>query len=125
MLQLISSFAAIFSPNFWVFTTMRFFIGTSTAGIMIVAFILIMELTGPGKREMVTSLISVPLSIGEMIMPLFAYYLRSWNTFSLGIALPNLVFLVYFFVVPESPKWLISTGQLDKASVIMANVAKR
>lgn len=125
MLQLISSLVAPFSPNFWVFTTIRFFLGTATAGIMIVPFTLILEVTGPQKRELVTSLINIPLTVGEMIMPLFAYYLRSWNTFSLGIAIPNLLFLVYFFLVPESPKWLISTGQMEKASEIMTRVAKR
>ncbi|KOB51777.1 putative organic cation transporter, partial [Operophtera brumata] len=125
MLQLISSLAAPFSPNFWVFTIIRFFVGTATAGIMILPFTVILEFTGPRKRELVTSFINLPLTVGEMIMPLFAYYLRSWNTFSLGIAIPNLLFLVYFFLVPESPKWLISTGQLDKASEIMARVAKR
>lgn len=92
---------------------------------MIVPFTLLIELTGPEKRELVTSFINLPTAIGEIIIPLFAYYLKSWNTFSLGLALPNLLFLVYFFLVPESPKWLISTGNLDKASKIMTKVAKR
>lgn len=125
MVQLITSLAVPFSPNFWTFTAIRFFLGTATAGIMIAPYTLVLEITGPRKRELVCAMIQLPLTVGQMVMPVFAYYLRSWNKFSMGIAIPNILFLLYFFLVPESPKWLISTGQLDKASRIMTQAAKR
>ncbi|XP_030025908.1 organic cation transporter protein-like [Manduca sexta] len=123
-LQLIAGFAAPYCPDYWSFTTTRFFTGAATAGTMLTAFTLMMEMTGQQKRELMSCLCALPLTIGEMIMPAFAYYLRSWDKFSMGIAVPNVVFLVFFFLVPESPKWLISVGRLDEAAAVMEKVAK-
>ncbi|XP_037868070.1 organic cation transporter protein [Bombyx mori] len=122
--QLIAGFTAPFCPNYITFTLVRFFNGAAVAGALLTSFILMIETTGISKRELMNCIVSVPLSVGEMIMPMFSYYLRSWTRYSLGLALPNLVFLVLFFIVPESPKWLISVGRLEEASLIMTKIAK-
>jgi MFS family permease len=123
MLQLSFSLIQPFSPNYWTLTVIRFILGTSSAGIMVITFVYIVEITGPSKRELVTSFYHIPLALGEMIMPLFAYYLRSWALFSVGVGVPNLLFLMYFWVVPESAKWLISVGKLAEASKVIKKVA--
>ncbi|RVE41966.1 hypothetical protein evm_013375 [Chilo suppressalis] len=119
MMQLILSLVVPFSPNYWVFLALRLFLGASTAGIMAVTFVLVVEIVGSKKRELVTSLYHLPFALGQMILPLFSYYLRSWNKFSLGVGIPNLIFLLYIYLIPESPKWLISMGRLEEASQVM------
>ncbi|XP_075984956.1 organic cation/carnitine transporter 2-like [Anticarsia gemmatalis] len=123
LLQLATTMAEAFCPTYWSFTIVRFFLGISTAGTLLCAFIFIMELTGPRKRELVGCLGAIPLAIGEMTMPIIAYFLRSYDMFCLGVAVPNLLYLVYFFMMPESPKWLISMGRLEEASVVMKQAA--
>lgn len=124
MIQLCSSFATAFCKDYWTFTTIRFFLGAATGGNIIGAYVLMTEITGPAHRDFVTSAFHIPLAVGEIIMPVFAYYLTSWDKFSLGIAVPTVLYLSYFFVVPESPKWLISVGRLEEASVVMIKAAK-
>lgn len=104
---------------------MRFILGTATAGNMICSFVILIEVTGPSHRELATSLFHIPLAIGEIALPVFGYYLRNWDTFSMAVAIPTLIYMLYFFILPESPKWLISTGRLKDASVVMTKVAKR
>lgn len=124
LLQLISGLIAPFCLNYWTFMIIRFFIGMSTAGTMLTSFILMMEVTGINKRELVSCLAAMPLPVGELLMPLVAYYMRAWNEFSLAIAIPNFIFLTFVFTVPESPKWLISKGRLQEASLVMEKAAK-
>lgn len=124
MLQLISSFATAFCSEFWAFAVMRFILGTATAGNMICSFVILIEMTGPSHRELATSLFHLPLAVGEISLPVFGYYLRNWNTFSLAVATPTLAYLLYFCILPESPKWLISVGRVKDASLVMTKVAK-
>ncbi|CAB3233021.1 unnamed protein product [Arctia plantaginis] len=124
VLQLITTMAEAFCPTYWIFTGVRFFLGTSTAGTLLCAFIFIIEITGPRHRELIACLSAIPLSIGEMTMPIFAYFLRTYDMFCLGVAIPNLLYLVYFFIMPESPKWLITTGRLEEASMVMTQAAQ-
>ncbi|XP_052750909.1 organic cation transporter protein-like [Galleria mellonella] len=125
LLQLCCSAAVPFCPNYWTFTAIRFILGTATAGLLVISFVLVVEIVGPSKRELVASVYHIPLSIGEMLMPVFAYYLRRWNTYSIGLAIPNCIFLTYIFLMPESPKWLISVGRYDEASETMIKAAAR
>lgn len=85
---------------------------------------MMIEVTGPSRRELATSLYHLPLAIGEITLPVFGYYLRHWDTFSIAVAMPTLLYLLYFFILPESPKWLISVGRLNDASEVMTKIAK-
>ncbi|XP_026739256.1 solute carrier family 22 member 12-like [Trichoplusia ni] len=123
-LQLITTFIEPFSTSYWMFAITRFFIGSTVAGVLLCTYSLMMEITGPNKRELMSWFCTVPYPLGQVFMPIFAYYLRSWNKFCLGIAIPNLFYLVYYFALPESPKWLIAQGRLDDASKVMTQAAK-
>ena len=41
-----------------------------------------------------------------------------------AIALLNIVFLTYYFLVPESPRWLLATGRTKEAEIVFGNIAK-
>ena len=124
MLQLVACLAEAFCQNYWLFTTVRFIIGAASAGIMLSSFTLMMEVVGPLKREIMNCLCGMPIPLGQTLMPLFAYYLRSWDKFCLGVAVPLVLYLTYFFILPESPKWSISVGKLEEASKVMTQAAK-
>ena len=124
MLQLVTTLVEAFCPTYWLFTTVRFFIGAATAGTILCSFILMMEIIGPMKRELMNCLCAIPMPVGQMLMPLFAFYLRSWDRFCLGVSIPLVLYLAYFFILPESPKWLLSVGKLEEASKVMTQAAK-
>lgn len=54
-----------FSPNYQVFTLLRFLLGMATAGTMVVSFVLVMESVGPRYREVTGCLFQIPFIIGE------------------------------------------------------------
>ncbi|XP_052750899.1 organic cation transporter protein-like [Galleria mellonella] len=117
------SFGIPYSPNYTTFTILRFFMGFGTAGTMVISFVIIMETIGPRYRELFGCLFQIPFILGHMTTPLFAYYFRSWDTFSLSIAVPQVIYLGYFFLLSESPRWLISVGKVKEATEIVTQAA--
>ena len=53
-----------------------------------------------------------------------AYAERNWRHLQLIISVPPIIFLVAYYFLPESPRWLISKGRLDEAKVILEKAAK-
>lgn len=117
-------FAVPFSPDYVSFTVLRFLMGFATAGTMVVSFVIVMETAGPRYREPLGCLFQIPFIIGHMTVPLFAYFYRSWDTYSLALAVPPLIYLGYFFLLSESPRWLVSVGRVDEATAIVTRAAK-
>ncbi|KAG6451359.1 organic cation transporter protein [Manduca sexta] len=120
---IVLGFGVPFSPNYTVFTVLRFFLGMATAGTMVVSFVIIMEAIGSKYRGVVGCLFQVPFIIGHITVPLFAYFFRSWDSYSLALAVPPIIYLGYFFLLSESARWLVSVGRLDEATRIVKKAA--
>lgn len=108
-----------------MFTTLRFFLAVATGGTMVTSFVLTMELIGAKYRATVGIIYQIPFNLGHLSLPLFGYFLRNWDMFQLAISLPSILFLSYYFLLPESPRWLITVGKTEEAVKIMETAAKR
>ncbi|CAH0596531.1 unnamed protein product [Chrysodeixis includens] len=116
--------AVPFSPSYTVFTILRTLVGVATSGTMVVSFVIVMEAVGARYREVAGCLYQLPFVIGHISMTLFAFYFRSWNSYLLAMAVPTLVYLGYFLVLSESPRWLVSVGRVDDATRVVTRAAK-
>lgn len=56
-------------------------------------------------------------------LPLLAYLTRHWLLFGILTSVPGIVIMFYWFVMPESPRWLISRGKLREAEKIVRQIA--
>ncbi|XP_068633910.1 organic cation transporter protein-like isoform X2 [Battus philenor] len=124
-LQLVSGVTTAFSVNWYMFTILRFLLAVATGGTMVSSFVLTMEIIGAKYRETVGIIYQIPFNLGHLTLPLFAYFLRDWNTFQLAISLPSVLFLSYYFLLPESPRWLLTIGKAKEAAIVMEKAAKR
>lgn len=84
-----------------------------------------MELVGIRYREMTSVLFHIPFNLGHLTLPLFAYFLRDWHTLQLAISLPSILLISYYWLVPESPRWLFAVGRVDESIVVLKKAAKR
>ncbi|XP_074038896.1 organic cation transporter protein-like isoform X3 [Leptinotarsa decemlineata] len=124
LLQATTGLLTAFVPWFWAFMILRFLAAAATGGTMITSFVLIMEIVGLKRRTIVSILYQVPMSLGHAMMSLISYYLREWRKFQIAISAPSFFLLSYYFLIPESPRWLLLVGKRDKAIDMLSRAAK-
>ncbi|XP_054250039.1 solute carrier family 22 member 3 [Indicator indicator] len=112
-----------FAPNFTVFLIFRFLQGTFGKGTWMTGYVIVTEIVGSDQRT-VGIVIQIFFTLGIMILPGIAYLVPTWQGIQLAISLPNFLFLLYYWVVPESPRWLLTRKKGEKALKIMHNIAK-
>lgn len=57
-------------------------------------------------------------------LPWIAYFARDWYLVGLYTTLPCILAFVSIFWIPESPRWLLSFGQVEKAAEVLKTIAK-
>ncbi|XP_072020604.1 organic cation transporter protein-like isoform X2 [Amphiura filiformis] len=92
---------------------------SSSAGFLIAT-----EYVGPSKRTLVGVLMADAFALGYMLLAVLAYFIRDWQTLELIISVP--VFLLFAFIplFPESARWLLTRGEIQKAKPILEKAAK-
>lgn len=82
-----------------------------------------MELVGTKWRELVSVLYQIPFNLGHLTLPMFAYYFRDWRDLQLALSIPSLVLISYYWIIPESPRWLFTIGKIDESAKVLEKVA--
>ncbi|XP_070567953.1 organic cation transporter protein-like isoform X2 [Ptychodera flava] len=116
--------AMAFSPNFAFFAVCNFLLFVVAFAIYLAGFVLVTEHVGPSKRPLAGQMIPVCYSVGYMLLSVFAYFIRDWSKLQLAITIPNAIFLLYWWIIPESPRWLLSMGKFKQAERIIRKSAK-
>ncbi|MEQ2295382.1 hypothetical protein AMECASPLE_013769 [Ameca splendens] len=118
------SSAVAFAPSWPVFTVLFFMLGLGQIACYIVVFVLGSEILVGSSRVLFCSL-GQPFVyvISMMLLPGTAYLVRSWRHLSLTMALPGLACIPLWWLVPESPRWLLSHGHLPEAKLLLRSAA--
>ncbi|XP_063859590.1 organic cation transporter protein-like [Scylla paramamosain] len=124
MLSILSAFGSALSPVVEVYIFMKVVIMAVMAGIYLGCITLLMETSGRRERTMVSALFVVPWALGYMILPGVAYLVRPWKWLQAATSLPTLPLVLYYWFLPESPRWLILQGRHQEALEILASAAK-
>ncbi|XP_067674641.1 organic cation transporter protein-like [Haliotis asinina] len=102
----------------------RFLSGAGSTSVYISTFILGMELVAPSKRLYPGNIVLFNWVSGMLLMSAVAYFIRDWQNYVLTLACAPVLFLSYWWLMPESPRWLMSKGRFKEAEVIIRKFAK-
>ncbi|XP_049872459.1 organic cation transporter protein-like isoform X2 [Pectinophora gossypiella] len=106
------------------YVIVRLIMGLVSVSVVYAAFVLSVELVG-GKWVTIAGVCNFfPLPVAYIIVSLVSLYMPNWRELQLALSLPGCVLLVLWFVLPESPRWLISMGRTQEAKVILQKAAK-
>uniref|UniRef100_A0A3B3DD73 Solute carrier family 22 member 6 n=2 Tax=Oryzias melastigma TaxID=30732 RepID=A0A3B3DD73_ORYME len=108
-------FASAFSYNFPMFVAMRFLTGLGISGISIVSIVLCVEWVDIKHRTYVGVLMSLDWSFSTVVLPALAYFVNDWRSLTATVTVPLLAAMMTWRWLPESARWLISTGKVDEA----------
>ncbi|MBU8639239.1 MFS transporter [Bacillus pumilus] len=125
LLMSVMSIACVFSGNFIALFIFRFIQGIGVGGEVPVAASYINELSraqGRGRFFMLYEMIfplglMISAQIGAFVVPSFGW---KWMFLIGGIG--GLIVFVFFFMLRESPRWLISKGRFDEAERIIEEI---
>lgn len=88
------------------------------------SFILAMELLEPKKRVIGGTLIACSYTIGEILLGMIAMNVSNFRTLLQISYTPLLAVISYFWLIPESVRWLAIKGRRDEATKIILYAAK-
>ncbi len=118
------SLAGAFCTNYILHCITRFITALGDQGTFLTVFGLSIELVGSKRKTLVGNMTLVPYSIGECIFVLFALKFKQWWKLQVAVSLPLFLLLGLYFVLPESPRWLIAKGKFAEAKKTIEQAAK-
>lgn len=124
VLQVISGILAGIIPNYIGFMIARMVTGATTSGVFLVAYVIAMEMVGPEKRLFAGVVCQCFFTTGYILTAFFAYFVKDWQMLQIAISLPGLLFLCYWWFIPESARWLLTKGRGEEAKQLLLKAAE-
>lgn len=82
-----------------------------------------LELVGKSKRVIAAMGLQYFFTFGWVLTGVLAYYIREWRYLQLALSLPGIVFLSYYWFLPESVRWLLTQNKKAEALTILRKAA--
>ncbi|CAG9822517.1 unnamed protein product [Phaedon cochleariae] len=124
LLMSISGALQVLSPNYITFAILVFVNSLGTSGVYPLAFIFGVEMVGKRKREVTGIVLNYFYAIGEAVVAPIAWYTQDWVQIQLIVSVPAILFLGYYWVIPESVRWLLANRRKHDAKKIVFKVAR-
>ncbi|KAL6657795.1 hypothetical protein ACP70R_005575 [Stipagrostis hirtigluma subsp. patula] len=116
----------VFATNVWAYSALRFVCGFARSIVGTCALVLSTEIVGKRWRDRVSVAGLFFFTVGFMSLPALAYAFReaSWRNMYLWTSVPSLCYCVLlFFLVQESPRWLMVRGRKQDAIEVLRQIA--
>lgn len=120
----ITASLAAFSPYLSIYLACRFLIGMAAPGIFACPFVLVTEFIGLRWRAILGVCYQAPFGVGYATLPAIAYLIRDWRTLQFAMSLPSLILLTSYWVLPESPRWLILKERYAEALAVLKQCSR-
>ncbi|XP_063048214.1 solute carrier family 22 member 7-like isoform X2 [Engraulis encrasicolus] len=124
ILGMVFGLISAFSTSYIMFAVLRFLTGFGITGIPIVSSVLVVEWVDIEHRKLVGVVDSLSWTFGHLTFPLIAYCIRDWRWLTIAVTCPVIPAIISWWWVPESARWLIATGQLEKAQYYLHKCAR-
>ncbi|XP_043997464.1 solute carrier family 22 member 4-like [Gambusia affinis] len=123
--QIIFTFAQVFSTSWTMFVILLFFNGLGQISNFVAALVLGAEVLTDKIRILYSSMgTCLGFAVGYMLLPVVAYFLRDWKSLLVALSLPCLVYIPLWWLLPESPRWLLSQGRVKEAEAVIRKAAR-
>ncbi|KOC60999.1 Organic cation transporter protein [Habropoda laboriosa] len=125
LMGFLGGLCTLYISEFWHFCVCRFVVGLAYDNTFVIAYILVLEYVGPQWRTFTANMsFGTFYTLGAISMPWMAYGIADWKTFTVVTTVPLISVLFAPLIIPESIRWLISMGRIDKAMKILERIEK-
>ncbi|XP_070558925.1 organic cation transporter protein-like [Ptychodera flava] len=125
VLSVVIAIATSFAPNYPLFVVGQFLLGAIPHALYVTSAVIVTEMVGAKHRTMVGSMIHTGFSVLYMIFGVIGLLCKgNWRHTQLAAGLVWVLFLPSFFVVSETPMWLMRKHKYAKAKRILKRFSK-
>jgi MFS transporter, SP family, arabinose:H+ symporter len=122
----ISSVLMGWAPSYNMLIFWRIVAGIGVGAASMLSPLYIAEISPASIRGRMVSINQLTIVIGILLAYFINYLLadveNNWRWMFTSGAIPSALFFACIFLVPESPRWLVSKGFIDKAKAVLAKV---
>ncbi|XP_046592505.1 organic cation transporter protein isoform X1 [Neodiprion lecontei] len=119
VIQLVGGIIVALCPEYISYVIFRLILGSTTSGVFLVAYVIALEMVGPKKRLVAGVGCQLFFTTGYILVAGFAYHITDWRYLQIAITIPSLAFLVYWWFIPESARWLLTKGRVEEAKDLL------
>lgn len=83
-----------------------------------------MEYVDPTKRVLGTSFLNIFYTLGMALLGVLAYATKQWRTLLWILHSPSIICISYFYILPESTRWLATKGKLEQVRKNISTAGK-
>ncbi|XP_037132657.1 solute carrier family 22 member 21-like [Syngnathus acus] len=113
------------SVNWVMFCVLNCMRGLGQVACFTASCIIGSEMMGKSARLSFNLLgLCVATGIGLALLAMLAYFIRGWRMLLVATAIPSIFSLPFWWVIPESPRWLLSRGRAKEAEKVLRRAAK-
>lgn len=114
-----------FAKDIVLFSISRFLSGVGHFNAFIFFYTLVLEYISPKWRTFaLTFQFLLVYTASNVALPWIAFYLADWRWISVVTSIPLLIGFLLAFFIPESARWQMATGQIEKAIETLKKVEK-
>lgn len=84
------------------------------------------EVSSATLRQILCAIVMLSWAIGEILLPIVAYYVTDWRMVFVYLALiPTLIVIVLvFLIVHESPRFLLNHKLINQCKIVLLRTAR-
>ncbi|CAD5114274.1 DgyrCDS3416 [Dimorphilus gyrociliatus] len=114
ILLCISGTVAAFAPDYWTFSFARLVVGISTGGTLTIGYVWALEPIGKNYRMPTAMMFEFFFASSCALIAGLAFVVKNYWKLQLITSLAPLVFISYYFLLNESPRWLLGVNKVDE-----------
>ncbi|KFV66337.1 Solute carrier family 22 member 13, partial [Dryobates pubescens] len=112
-----------FVPHFYVYMAFRCVVGASVSGITMTILALATEWIGASSRPLAVLSSHCCFAVGQMLLAGLSYGIRNWRLLEIAGSAPIFASFLYFHMLPESARWLVTKGKIEEAKKVLQKAA--
>ncbi|XP_073337567.1 solute carrier family 22 member 7-like [Pagrus major] len=124
IMTIVFGFSSAFANSYILFAVLRFLTGVGLTGISINSLVISIEWVDTDHRSFIGVIGSLSWSVGNMLLAGFAFLITDWRPLIMTVTAPLGLAVLTWWWIPESARWLLANGKVERAQYYLDRCAK-